>query len=84
MVATGDQRSERVRIAQLWTLELVIETDDDGLVERLGEQIVALACPDAGGPVDPDHACPVPWFLITSRHDSDSDGAHTLRGLLNR
>jgi hypothetical protein len=68
----------------IWTLELTLETDDADLIERIGEQMRALACPDANRSAPPEHTCPVSWYLITSYLGSGSDDAESYRDLLNR
>ena len=47
------------------------ETDDEEEVERLSDEIAKLACDE---PMAADHACRLPWFLITSGLD-DVDAA---------
>ena len=56
-----------------------METGDEAEVERLADVIGALAC---DVPADQDHACRLPWFVITS--ELAEDEAESWRDDLNR
>jgi hypothetical protein len=64
---------------RVWKFELLVETDDEEEVERLGDEISKLACDE---PMSADHTCRLPWFLITSGLDEEEAG--TWRSELNR
>jgi hypothetical protein len=64
---------------RLWRIALIVETDDEAEVERLADVIGALAC---DVPSDQDHACRLPWFVITS--ELPEGEAESWRDDLNR
>ena len=77
LITTGHASSMVFRI---WKIELLVETDDEAEVDRLSDRVEQLACdlPTGGD----DHACRLPWFLVTSALD-DVEAA-TWRPELNR
>ena len=50
-------------MTQIWRIELLIETDDKREVEKFADAVAKMACPEAS---ESDHACRVPWFVVTS------------------
>jgi len=56
-----------------------VETDDDAEVSRLADEVGRVACPEQDDPAE-DHACPIPWFVVSS-HGEDLE---TWLELLNR
>jgi hypothetical protein len=52
-------------VTQIWEVRLLIETDDEADVERIADAVGKAACPH-DALAEPDHACPVPWFVIRS------------------
>jgi hypothetical protein len=64
---------------RLWKVSLIVETDDQQEVERLTDLAGDLAC---DVPANQDHACRVPWFVITS--ELPEDEADFWREELNR
>jgi hypothetical protein len=73
--------SDDVGVPRIWRIELLVETDDAEKIERIADLVGNVACPH-DPLVDVDHACPVPWFVITSPLDEDE--AVQWRDELNR
>ena len=67
-------------MAQIWRIQLLVETDDATEVERIADAVGDVACSD--DPSHDDHVCRVPWFVITSPLDEDE--ATEWRNDLNR
>lgn len=61
------------------SITLYVETDDDAEVERLAEAVGRVACPEQDD-LTADHACAIPWFVVSSH----GDDLETWRELLNR
>jgi hypothetical protein len=61
------------------SITLYVETDDDAEVERLADAVGRVACPDRHDP-KADHACPIPWLVVSSV----GDDLEPWRELLNR
>ncbi len=60
-------------------ISLYVECDDDAEQKRLADAVARVACPEQDDP-SPDHACAIPWFVVTS----DGEDLETWRELLNR
>jgi hypothetical protein len=73
--------SEEGSPKSLWSIQLIVETDDGAAVERLADQVSQLACPTLPADMSDDHKCEVPWFVVTSDLDDEGD---TWRNTLNR
>lgn len=69
----------RCMAKQVWAITLYVETDDDGLVEELVDEVARVACPEQGD-APADHACPIPWFVVSH----EADRPEKWRELLNR
>ncbi len=54
-------------VTQIWRIQLLVETDDKGEVAKLADAVARVACPE-----DPEreHACRVPWYVVTSQLSS--------------
>ena len=54
-------------MTQIWRIQLLVETDDKAEVARLADAVATVACPE-----DPEqeHACRVPWYVVTSQLSS--------------
>ena len=50
-------------VTQIWRIQLLVETDDKAEVAKLADAVARVACPE-----DPEHehACRVPWYVVTS------------------
>ncbi len=62
----------------IFQIKLLVETDDEDEVERLAEAVGLVVCPQDDP--SPSHACPVPWFVVTS----ELEDPESWRDLLNR
>ena len=67
---------------RIYEIKLIVETDDEGEVERLTDAIQAAVCPVTDEAVAVDHACRVPWFVV--RTELSAKNAEAWRGTLNR
>jgi hypothetical protein len=63
----------------LWSIKIVLETDDRALVDQITDRVTDMVCPI---PVREPHDCEPPWFVVTSRMPKKK--ARKWRTLLNR
>ena len=75
----GREQTGRMPSPRIVRITLYVETDDDAEVERLADDVGRVACPDQDD-LTWDHACPIPWFVVTSL----GEDLETWRDLLNR
>lgn len=62
----------------LWTIQLIIETADESVVEEMSSRITRAACLID----DADHNCDPPWIVVTSPVDLETQDGW--RECLNR
>ena len=48
----------------IFRIAVLVETADSAVLDRLADDIAELLCSDTSD--DPEHRCPVPWFITTS------------------
>jgi hypothetical protein len=66
---------------RIWSIKVLIETDDDAVVEYTVDKISELLCAtERLG--DPDHRCDPPWFIVSG--PMSRQRTKRWRGLLNR
>jgi hypothetical protein len=66
----------------MYRIEVLLETDDHAVIDRISEAISEVVCPFPVGHGEPDHDCPVPWFIVGSEMSEAEAGEW--RELLNR
>jgi hypothetical protein len=73
--SSATTRSDADSSKGLWRIQLIVESDDAGEVDRLGDAVVETVCGGHGSHADTEHACAIPWIVVTSpmsAHDADS------------
>jgi hypothetical protein len=76
---SGQDRAMAKNKIDLWTIKLVIETNDEAVVAGISDAIAGLLCPDG---VSQDHRCDPPWMIV--RSPVRRKKAKSWRQLLNR
>jgi hypothetical protein len=66
----------------IYRIEVLLETDDHAVIDRISVAISEVVCPFPVGHGEPDHDCPVPWFIVGSEMSEAEAGEW--RELLNR
>lgn len=75
-------RPDQPSAKPIYTVTLIIESDDEDEVERISQQVAACACPAVIDGYTEPHTCKVPYMVMTTRLNEKS--AKSWRSSLNR